>query len=343
MSQAGASLGGSSPGAQRAPGGGARGRDLVRLARPKQWAKGAFVIVGPVYGMALETLSQALAVAAAFVAFGLASSACYVVNDIVDRDRDRNHPRKRRRPIASGAVTVAVARALAVGLGLAAVAAVGVAVWAGPRLRPDLSWIGGMPAGVLLGAVVGVYAVNTLVYSVLFKNMVIVDVLSLALGFVLRVVGGCAALLVDPSSWLLNVTLFLSMFLAFGKRLGERRALGSEQAGDARSVQARYTDELLRMMVGVTAVACLLTYCAYVVQRAEVYTHGINWLWLTVIPATYGLLRAMLLVETGEYDDPTEIAAGDRPFQLAALLFAALTLGLLWWFGAGEDPAAGGL
>lgn len=294
--------------------------DYVRLARPKQWAKGAFVVVGPVYGMAVKTQAQAIVVLGAFLAFGFASSACYVVNDILDREADRAHPRKRRRPIASGVISVSAAMRFAVLLAVLAAACVFLVpmgaepIWRSPR--------------VLTGVLVGLYATNVLLYSALFKHRVVLDVISLAGGFVLRVLGGCAAAAVEPSSWLLNVTFFAAMFLALGKRLGERRTLG-KGASVGRGVHAKYTDDLLRMAVVVTGVATLLTYADYVQAQHAAYTRGFNLLWLTILPATYGLLRAMVLLERGIYDDPTEMAVKDRPLQLSVAGFGLLTLVLL--------------
>lgn len=298
--------------------------DMLRLVRPKQWAKGVFVLVGPLYGLAesaatwRELLPPTLV---AFVIFALASSACYIVNDVVDAPGDRLHPRKRSRPIASGAVSPARGLTLASVLLLAA-GGLHTAIAPGPRL-----W---------LGIIAFLYVANTMLYSLHLKKRVIVDVMSLSLGFVLRVLGGCAAAAVAPSTWLLNCTLFIAMFLAFGKRLGERRTLG-EEAVAARSVQAVYTSELLRMAVVVTAVATLVTYAGYVQFREA--THRIalpglgvlvNPLWLTMIPATYALLRSIVLLERGVYDDPTELATRDWPMQAAAGLFALITLWVLW-------------
>ncbi len=297
---------------------------LVRLARPGQWVKGAFVLVGPLYGGALSNRPQAVSAALAFLAFGLASSACYIFNDLRDVEGDRLHPRKRNRPIASGAVRPGVATALAAGFAAAAAAMVGGVVFAGPG--------GGGTAAMWLGVAVGLYAVNVLVYSVLTKHIVILDVMALALGFVLRVLGGCAAVLVEPSSWLLNVTFFIAMFLAFGKRLGERRVMGEAAVSTVRTVQTKYTEDLLRMMVVVTGVATLLTYAGYVLAQGVRYTHGFNLLWLTMLPATYALMRCIVLLEKGTYDDPTDLASKDRAFQIAALAFAGLTVSLMMRF-----------
>jgi decaprenyl-phosphate phosphoribosyltransferase len=299
-------------------------RHLVRLGRPQQWTKSAFVLIGPVYAWANGYAIPWLSVLGAVVAFSLASSACYVVNDILDREADRAHPRKRRRPIASGAVSARAGAILACVLLIAAAAALALVPFGGGR-PSDLAWV--------IGAL-GVYTLNTLAYSISLKRVVVLDVVSLAAGFVLRVLGGCAAAGVQPTSWLLNCTFFIAMFLAFGKRLGERRTSGDAAA--VRSVQSAYTDDLLRMTVVVTAVAALVSYAFYVQDHEEKFRMGFNLLWLTILPATYGLLRCIVLMERGEYDDPTELAARDRPFQLSAMLFGAITVALALLSRAGR-------
>lgn len=316
------------------PAGTARGMvsDLIRLARPRQWTKSAFVLVGPMYGLSdpaavgrdwRQVVPGALVAACSFA---LVSSACYIVNDISDAEKDRFHPRKRHRPVASGAVPPATAWAfagvlLAAGVGMLALLLVTQRGDTGPRA---VLW-------TLLA--VGVYAANVTMYSYRFKHAVMADVISLSLGFVVRVLGGCAAAWVMPSTWLLNVTFFLAMFLAFCKRLGERRVM--EARGDdpaaVRGVQRVYTQELLRMSVVVTAVATLVTYSLYIQAHDARYTHGFNLLWLTLLPATYGLLRAIVQVERGEFDDPTELITRDWRIQVAGALFVAIAGILTVW------------
>lgn len=285
-----------------------------------QWAKGAFVIVGPVYGLAIKDVPSTLAVLGAFLAFGFSSSACYIHNDIRDRALDKAHPRKCRRPIAAGRIGVASAYSFfAMLLLLAAGVLALVPGGAENHYRREL-----------LALCVVLYIANVLAYSTWLKHKAVADVISLSVGFVLRVLGGCAAVAVIPSSWLLNVTFFVSMFLAFGKRLGERRTMGSA-ASTTRGVQLKYTDDLLRMAMVVTGVATLITYAQYVQSQSDLYTRGFNLLWLTMLPATYCLLRAMVKVEVGEYDDPTDMATRDRPFQLAVACFGAITIVLILW------------
>jgi len=299
----------------------------LKLARPKQWIKGAFCFLGAVYSQKLlgenavrEAMLPALC---AFAAFGFASSGCYIFNDLRDVESDRVHPRKRHRPIAAGQISPPQASMF----GILLLALASLAVFVTPLVvGPSTPWW--MSNRALLGGCVILYILNTLLYTLWWKHIAVADVMSLAAGFVLRVLGGCAAVAVVHSSWLLNCTFFLSMFLALGKRLGERRSLGDDAAA-VRGVQLQYTTDLLRMATVVTAVATLLSYSAYVTDQAARYTHGFNLLWLTMLPATFGLLRGMVMVERGLFDDPTELATKDRPFQAAAVVFGALTLVLM--------------
>jgi len=309
---------------------------FIRLARPHQWAKSIFVIIGPAYGIATgkqASWSMIVGLLGAVIAFCLAASACYVLNDIRDREADKVHPRKRLRPIASGAISVPLAMRFAAVLAIGALIAP-LLVWVGGKIDPPSSAASGSMTVWLLVTVV-IYIVNTTFYSMTLKNQIVLDVISLASGFVLRVMGGCAATGVPPSLFLLNVTFFLSMFLAFGKRLAERQTLGADAAA-GRAVQAAYTNDFLRMAVVVTGVATLVTYAGYVEGHGPHYDHGFNLLWLTLLPATYGLLRCMVLLDTGRYDDPTEMATHDRPMQLAVALFALITVLVMW--GAPRPP-----
>lgn len=308
----------------------------VRLARPKQWSKSIFVLIGPLYGLMDHAmpLSQALAPALwAALGFALLASACYAVNDVVDAPKDRLHPRKRLRPVASGRISPAAAYAFSGAMALAGCGAL---------------LLTGSARLIVLGMGL-LYAANVMAYSFNLKRRVIADVMSLSFGFVLRVLAGCAAAGVSPSTWLLNCTLFLAMFLAFGKRLGERRTVGAA-AASVRGVQAVYTDELLRMMTLVTGIVTLLTYAGYVQSRdatfsvaifgsgAAGHAPGLNVLWFTLIPVTYALLRAIVLLERGRYDDPTEMATRDWPLQVSVAAFGAITvLAFMLTHGAGAS------
>lgn len=271
------------------------------------------MLIGPFYGFSIEPggwAQAALPALLAVVAFSLAASGCYAINDVADAAVDRIHPRKKNRPVA--------ARRIRPGGALAFAAALFVLAAGSIVLLPT-------PAARLwMGISVATYILLVMTYSAGLKRAVIADVMCLSLGFVLRMLGGCAAVGVTPSAWLLNCTFFLAMFMAFGKRLGERRTLG-DSASAARKVQGHYTDDLLRMLVVVTGVATLVSYTFYVEDQSARFTFGFNLLWLTVLPATYVLLRCIVLLERGEYDDPTELAIHDTGFQAGSALFAAAT------------------
>lgn len=301
-------------------------RALFKLARPHQWIKGVFVLAGPAFALKdgkLDSLTPTqflTTLALIFFAFAFAASGCYVFNDLADVESDRVHPRKCKRPIASGAVSPSQAKIygvllLALSIILALLIPGSVKIWA--------------------AALVAIYIVNVMLYSAVFKHMVIIDVLCLSSGFVLRVLGGCAALAVTPSTWLLNATLFLSMFLAFGKRLGERRVMG-EDASKARDVQQQYSDQVLRMIVVVVGVATLLTYTGYVQSReldmSITLATGVagdfafNLLWITVMPVMLGLLRTIMLIMDARYDDPTELAMKDPVVRASSIAFVITTV-----------------
>lgn len=308
---------------------------LIRLMRLHQWTKGVFVLIGPMFALSdgklrsMPNAELALAVGMTFLGFCLAASGCYIFNDLADVERDRAHPRKCKRPLASGQVPVGIARIFGIGILIASLVSV---LGVPSELR---IWV----LGLLI-----LYIINVMAYSAGLKHIVIVDVLCLSSGFVIRVLGGCAAVGITPSTWLLNATLFLSMFLAFGKRLGERRHMGSEEAAmAARDVQQHYTDQMLRMFVVVTGVATLLTYTSYVQSRHDDFvwtfatrqgsideSFGFNLMWVTVAPATLALLRTITLLMRGRYDDPTELALKDNMVRVAGLVFVATTLIVFW-------------
>ena len=311
---------------------------MVKAARPKQWSKSGFVLVGPLYGLSDllaggRELSDVIVTALlAAVAFALASSGCYIFNDLMDREADRHHPRKCRRPIASGEISVGLARVY--GLGLLVAAAIVTILLPSDTGR------------IWLGVTIGLHVANVFSYSMLWKHIAIADVMSLSLGFVLRVMGGCAAVGIEPTVWLLNVTFFLSMFLAFGKRLGERRTLagvtvsGGSLAEEHRKVQGSYTDAMLQMSVVISAVTTLVVYAFYVQAKDMPVVVGFNLLWLTLLPAPFGLLRCILVLERGLFDDPTELAYRDRSFQVAGLLFVLITV-FVMLLGHPETPGDG--
>ena len=223
---------------------------LLRSLRPAQWAKNLFVLAPLVFGHGLLVPAALLRGLGAFAAFCATSSLVYLVNDLRDREEDRRHPLKRHRPIASGALSVRTALAAAVALFAAAAA---LAVWLGPGFSLVLS----------------VYLVLNLFYTFGFKRVVILDVMTLSMGFVLRVLGGGAAVAVAVSSWLLLCTIFLALFLAFSKRRHELILL-EESAADQRSVLSQYSPGFLDQMINVVTASSVVSNALYAVAPETV-------------------------------------------------------------------------
>ena len=276
--------------------------DLLRTARPRQWVKNGFVVVPAVFGAAFHAW-QLGHVALAVAAFCLTASGLYVVNDIADRDADRLHERKRNRPIAAGR------------LGIPAAVLLAAVLMAGGAALALLS-------GVAVLVFVGIYAAVTLAYSAWLKHIVIVDVIVLASGFVLRVAAGAAAASVAPSEWLLLCTMFLALFLGFGKRYHELVMLG-ETAPDHRRVLDNYTEASLGQFLNASMLATLFSYCLYTFFSVAGQNH--RGLMLTIPFAIYGVFRYMLIMETrSEGGAPEEVILQDRPLQLTAVLWFAV-------------------
>jgi len=278
---------------------------LVRSLRPEQWLKNGFVLAPLVFsGRFADPGAWRLGIAA-MVAFCAAASATYLVNDLADREADREHPLKRTRPIASGQVPA----------GAAAPAAVGLFVLAG---------VPAFAVGGKLPLVVGGYVALTLLYSLGFKRLVFVDVLVVAAGFVLRVVGGAAAIRVPVSHWLLLCAYLLALYLALGKRRAELALLGAE-AGNHRAVLGRYSIELLDQSMSVVLGATVVAYAIYTVAPETVAKVGSGGLMATVPVVLYGLFRYLYLLHREEMGgSPTRTLLADRPLALCVVLWLAV-------------------
>jgi 4-hydroxybenzoate polyprenyltransferase len=219
---------------------------LIEL-RPDQWTKNIIVFAALVFGKQLLDPLAVFYSCMAFAVFCAASSSVYVVNDVMDRELDRLHPEKRNRPIAAGLISVPSASIGAALLGSAALAG---AAWVGP--------------GLLFFT--GCYLILNLFYSGFLKHVVLLDVIVIALGFVLRAVAGAAAIGVEISAWLVVCTFMVMLFLALGKRRAEVAAY--EDAGAQRPASRSYTVELLDQLMTVVVAATIVSYCLYTLDPA---------------------------------------------------------------------------
>ncbi len=273
--------------------------------RPEQWLKNGFVLAPIVFSGLVGDPDAWLRTLLAVVAFCAASSAVYLVNDVIDREADRSHPIKKSRPIASGEISVTTALAVAVVLAAVAIA---IAVW-----------LGGWFPAVLIA-----YITLVLLYSAVLKRAVFLDVLVVAAGFVLRVVGGAVAINVPVSSWILVVAYLLALYLALGKRRSELVLLGGE-AGNHRVVLGHYTLPMVDQAISVVLGATVLAYALYTVAPDTVAKVGSEGLLATVPIVLYGLFRYLYLLHKHELGgSPTRALLTDRPLLICVVIWLAV-------------------
>lgn len=283
----------------------------MRSLRPHQWAKNLFVLAPLVFAHGLKSPLLVGRGVAAFAAFCAASSAVYLLNDLRDRDRDRHHPLKRHRPIAAGTVPRSAAVAAAAVL-LAVAGGIAAALGAAFSL-------------VLVG-----YLTLNLLYTLGLKQVVILDVLLISIGFVLRVLAGGAAVGVEVSRWLLLCTIFLALFLAFSKRRHEIELLEA-RAADQRQVLSQYSPAFLDQMINVVTASAVVSYALYAIapETTEKYdTQDLIW---TIPMVLFGIFRYLFLVyqRPGERN-PTEALLSDAPFVVNLLLWGAAVVWIVY-------------
>jgi len=287
---------------------------LLRAMRPRQWAKNIFIYVGIVFDRSLFDPTALLKVTIAFVLLCLTASTIYLINDIVDVERDRLHPKKKFRPIASGALPVRVAQVAAVVL-------------------PIIALVGSYFLSPQLTLVLATYLALHIVYSFYLKHVIILDIFSIAAGFVLRVVAGVVVISVATfSPWLYAFMGLLSLFLAVGKRRQELKLLGAD-AGSVRESFKKYTLPFLDDLLRLCFISTGIMYTLYAVE-AETALVPPPYMLLTVPFVYYALFRYLYLIHVEEKGgDPTEVLYEDRPLQLSILSWGIVVLGLLYYTG----------
>jgi 4-hydroxybenzoate polyprenyltransferase len=256
---------------------------LLRLLRPHQWVKNVFVLAGVFFAGALSDPGTVAKALEAFAAFCLASSAVYVLNDLLDRKADAGHPRKRTRPLASGAVSVEAAIVLGI---LCVAGAFALAFVVDPRLT----------------VILAIYAVINGAYSRWLKHVVLLDVFCIASGFLLRLLAGTWGIGIPPSQWFVLCTFLLSLFLGFSKRYAERMD-DTQDAESKRAVVEEYSPEFLRVLLGVTAACTLMAYGLYAMSPHTVEYHGTERLIYTLPFAAFLMFRYLWLVMQRGYGE----------------------------------------
>ena len=276
---------------------------LVRSLRPSQWTKNLIIFGGLLFGQRLFDVPSVVAASAAFVVFCALSGVVYLLNDVADREADRKHPLKRHRPIASGALSTPTALAAA---GVIGILALGAAFW----LRFEF--------GVFAAAYVALLAF----YSGPLKHVVIIDVLTIAIGFVLRAAAGAVAIDVPISNWLLVITILGALFLALSKRRHELVLLADEATSHRATLQ-EYSPYLLDQMISVVTASTLVAYAFYTINPETVEKFHTTHLGLTLPFLLYGIFRYLYLVHQKEGGgSPAEMLLNDRPLLVCVALWA---------------------
>ena len=288
---------------------------IVKLMRPRQWTKNLIVFVAVVFSGRALILADAFHAALGFVIFCFLSSSVYILNDVMDAPYDRRHPKKKNRPIASGRISPTIGVIL-------------FAAFAAASLAGSFWWLGWK-----FGICAATYFVINLAYSFGVKKVVIVDSVTIALGFVLRAIAGIYAIVAEPgqlSEWLLICTFFLALFLAFSKRRGEITDL-SENAVDHRPILASYSPKLIDEMIGITTASSVMSYSLYTIWPGTVARLGTNKMIYTIPFVVYGIFRYLYLIyKKGKGAQPSAILIHDRPLQVTILLYVAVVFIILY-------------
>lgn len=286
-------------------------RLLLTVMRPHQWTKNLFVLAPVLFGRKLTDAGSVIDALLAFVVFCLLASSVYIFNDWIDSDDDRAHPEKRKRPISSGELQAPIAITAAV---LLLIAALGLSVFIGPTFV------------IVASVYVGLMAC----YCLSLKRMIVLDAMTIAVGFVLRVVGGAVAVNVETTHWLIACTFLLALFLAFTKRRQELLALSIE-ASNHRHVLSHYSVAYLENVNNILIGAAIVCYALYTVAPETVARFGTDNLIYGSVFVIYGMLRYLALVNDPQKGgNPSKLLLSDVPLLIAVWGWAVFNAAMIY-------------
>lgn len=302
---------------------------VLRTARPRQWSKNLSLFAAPVFTGLLFSGDVLANTLKGFIAFCIISSGVYFLNDVIDTKRDRKHPIKKNRPIASGKISMTTAKIVTL-------------ILLGFGLFYSLSYVGRFFSYTII-----TYIVSQIAYSLYFRNVIILDSLFVATGFILRVFAGGFAGESSISSWLILATIGLSLLLAFGKRRSERtillKLLGSKGKIDTRKTLRHYPDKLLDSMISMSASFCIITYALFTFQTSpEIVNPTLvsvlpsilrspKWMMLTIPIVIYGVARYLYVIyEKEEGESPERVLLSDQPLLATVTLWGASIMAVIY-------------
>lgn len=280
---------------------------VLATLRPRQWIKNLLLVAAAGAAGALGHDDVPVRVSLAFVAFCMLASGIYAINDVRDAAEDRLHPRKRFRAVAAGELDPRLA------------AAVGVVLMV-------LGFALCVAVQPLLAAVGAGYLALTLSYTLVWRHLLLLDIIAIAGGFVLRAAAGGAAAPVALSRWFILVVTCAAVFVAAGKRQAELRRInavpGGAAIGGRRRVLEGYTERRLRVILILSAAVALFAYCVWALQIPDIA--GVPWRPLTILPFAACLGRYAMLIGAGGGEAPEDLLVRDRPLQIAGIIWLVL-------------------
>ena len=287
-------------------------KNYFNLLRIPQWIKNFFIFVPLVFSQHLFDQDYVKLSLLGFIIFSLVSSSIYIVNDLIDVNEDKLHPVKKFRPIPAGLVTKSSA------IAAASLLAIGSFVL--------LSY-----TNMKFGGTVITYFLMTIFYSIKLKNIVILDVFTIAAGFMLRILGGAFIISVEISSWLILTTMFISLFLAVMKRRSELKFVAADDAGTTRKVLAHYSTEFIDQMSTVTSAGVIICYALYTVSQRTVTIFKTEHLIYTTPFVVFGIFRYMYLVYIGKKgENTTEILLSDLPMIFNLIIYVLVVIAIIY-------------
>lgn len=279
-------------------------KEILISMRPKQWYKNLVIFIGIVFSINLLNLNLWIDSISAFIIFCIISGSIYILNDIIDLEKDKNHPKKKKRPIASGLLKVSPALTCAI-------------------ILICLALTGAYLLNLQFFMASVAFFILMLVYSVFLKEIIIVDIMVISVGFVLRAVAGALAIGVLVSPWLIICAFLLALFLALGKRRHELVLL-KENASNHRKILGEYSTEMLDQMINITTSALIMSYSLYTFFSGNIY------IMITIPFAFYGLFRYIFLVHAKNMGGEPEMLFKDKGMIITIVLWVIIVIGVLY-------------
>ncbi len=279
-------------------------KDILVSMRPKQWYKNLVIFIGIIFSINLLNLNLWIDVIAAFTIFCILSGSIYVLNDILDLEKDKNHPKKKNRPLASGRLKVSHALTSAI-------------------ILICIALTGAYLLNLQFFMVSVAFFILMLVYSFFLKEIIIVDIMVISIGFVLRAMAGALAIGVYVSPWLIICAFLLALFLALGKRRHELVLL-KENASNHRKILGEYSTEMLDQMINITTSALIMSYSLYTFFSGNIY------IMITIPFAFYGLFRYIFLVHARNMGGEPEMIFKDKGTVISIVLWVIVVVCVLY-------------